>query len=229
MRLLGFPPALIENRFHVYNQHFNGVDRETLNYLIHLGNKFQIDTIEFFNAVAVFSSIDQEERTPPAVVFLAALRLSVFSRRRRDILQQNQEDVQQILLSSNCRVDSVTVAESTILSNLGCCIWDSRTNLIEAIHVNLERMNVSPDYMGILRNTAVDVAYIMLDSPLMSKIGVLPLTTWEGGIICIITALCILEHSSDAYTICKKSCLGDIEVTERVHELIQLLVNFIVH
>jgi hypothetical protein len=228
----GFDDEKIEGKIHANSLVVRGLDKCILNKLISIGNLFQIERIEFFNAIYIYFSVNEcaglRQKFPSALVFLAALRLSVFSRRRRDILHQNQENVHQIMLSSNVQIECISRVESHILSQVGCCIWDNRANIVEAIYLNLGKVDLNSESILILRGTSIDVALILLDESSMSEIGIYPITAWEGALVSIVTAMSILGHSPNISVAAGMRYLHKIGVTDRVVALTELLVDFIV-
>ena len=145
---------------------YRPITKETMNLCLDLCSLFRLDRIEFFNAISIVSTLSSKTRLsrplPLQVAFFAALRLSVFWRRRRDILGQNYYEVLRILQSLNCAAESVLDAESEILSARGCQIWDSKENLVEIVYMILERLELRNGTRIEVKALAVDICYLIL-------------------------------------------------------------------
>lgn len=137
--------------------------RSTMNQFLSVCISFRLDRIEFVNAIHLYERCAIALESLPMIAgFLASLRLSVFWRRRRDILNQNLEEVVRILEICLCTEEDLLVAEKCILQHTGCLVWIGNTNIVEAVYVILGILSVKGEPLCYLKNTSVDICYILL-------------------------------------------------------------------
>jgi len=140
------------------------INAKVLNRLLNISGRFRLDRIEIFNALSIFNrffcSYKAPSRFPHTVIFLTAVRLSVFWRRRRDILAQNFPYVSMCLQGLNVGASAISEAECEILSLSGCHIWDSGQNVAEVVYSVLGSL----EFRGktdIIKNIAIDICLLI--------------------------------------------------------------------
>ena len=137
------------------------ISKSLLNYFLNIASGFRIDRIEFWNAVDLYARSVQNSANKIAcsAVFFACLRLSVFWRRRKDILSQNKDILISCLGAVRASIQSVQEAESEVLSSVGCHIWDGISNVVEAIYITLIRAGVRE--VNVVKDITVDICHLM--------------------------------------------------------------------
>jgi hypothetical protein len=99
-----------------------------MNTALSLVEGFKLDRVELFNALDIFIRLaDEMSHERLLALFYAAIRISVFYRRRRDVLSLQRESVRKNI----DRLSDILDAESHIMSALGCHVWRSSHNLLE--------------------------------------------------------------------------------------------------
>lgn len=145
-----------------------------LNRFIHIASQFRIDRIEVFNALGLFDcflrSNENCMRFPCAVLFFALIRLSVFWRRRRDILAQNNPFVLRYIELLSVPSSVICEAECDILANVGCHVWDAQLNLAEVVYCVMDRFK-TPENHDVVKNVAIDVCFIILSCDVRNFAG----------------------------------------------------------
>ncbi len=164
--LIGFTsPRLSAERFEKRSLRklSNQTPKDDLNSLLDIAACFKIELSELCNALDLWSFVSDHEShcISSAATFLAALRLSVFWRRRRDILSQGFEVVSRILSSQNLSITSVMEGESELLSRLACNVWDGLGNSTEAIWNVLRIVGVRDSYSGKILSGSFDICLIL--------------------------------------------------------------------
>ena len=134
------------------------VSTSLLNRFLHIASQFRVDRIEIFNALGLFSTF-LNRSVPKSIIFLATLRLSVFWRRRRDIMVHNNSFVLECFEKLAVPPTIIQEVECEVLSGLGCHIWDSRRNLAEAVYCVLDSMKTCAK-IDVLKDLAIDFGYL---------------------------------------------------------------------
>lgn len=178
----GRDPSLTGFGDHLTSQWYHGIDkheqkyalsRDLINCFLSLCVGMKIDRVEFFNSVDIIERVKQscglediDHTIEP--LFFAAVRLSVFWRRRRDVLSMQNLQVRKSLEAVNCGTASILEAEGDILAALGCHVWRSRCNAVELCHSILIKAfcrQVNEEDMRNLIDVAADTCFILLCEP----------------------------------------------------------------
>lgn len=179
--------------------HFT-IPRLLLNYLIGLVEGFKLEPTEFCNALAVYNHIAlglrNSSRLNPASLFYAAVRVSVFWRRRRDILTHHHDIVQKVLASFDLTTQSIVDAECEVLSALACNVWPRCHNPSEIIDLLIPRCK-----MFVVTDLAHDLCMIACASEnyFWSKH-----TCLEIGASCVVAASLLATKSGDPGNISRR-------------------------
>lgn len=206
--MLGFGDDSVLSHFESSRQTSleSSIRSETLNYFLSISSGFRIDRIEFYNAMDLWNRCVASGSTfrPSAALFFACLRLSVFWRRRKDILTHNKDSVVNTLQVVNAPIERIQEAESEVLSRLGCHVWDSDANVVEVVYITLDRVQCNE--VNVVKDIGVDIAHILTVSP-----GTSEFSTWyvivspfhsridrERGVACVLVAMAVLTQSFPA-------------------------------
>ena len=134
-----------------------------MNYFLSIVSKFKIEAIEFFNAVNLAEDcINAKESVHPGVLFLACIRLSVFWRRRRDILTQHLSDVNDQLGRMNASRALVVETEAEVLTIVSWNVWDSQRNLLEVVILIIDTSISEQSIRDVVESVSSKLAYLML-------------------------------------------------------------------
>lgn len=108
------------------------LSRSTISVLLDLASSMKIEPIELFNAIDIIARMSADpQKRDISPLFYAAIRLSVFWRRRKDVLSVNRNAIMQDLTGRGIQVSEIMEAESDILAFLGCHICRSYCNVLE--------------------------------------------------------------------------------------------------
>lgn len=171
--------------------------------------------------------------------FLASLRLSVFWRRRRDILNQNFEEVVRILELCLCTEEDLLFAEKCILQHTGCLVWVGNTNIVEAVYVILGILSVKGEPLSYLKNTSVDICYILLAGIIHTSQH----STWygishihiddtfrESALAAVVVSVGLLCQAEDLRRICDAVIEKRLPCDkDRINSSSQQILNFIIN
>ena len=196
------------------------IPRRFLNYFISLIEGFKLEHAEVRNALDVYTQISIASRRSPkrldyAPLFYAAVRLSVFWRRRRDILTQHHDFVQQVLGSCNLTTQAIVDAECEILSLLACDVWSRSHNPCEIIDLLVPRGS-----MQIVNELAHDVCMISSTNSFGSSY-----TSLQIGAACVVTAVLVATKSRDSSGVsCRIVRCQDSNTIEKLSNLMLLSI-----
>ena len=143
------------------------LSRSVVSMLLDLTTSMKIETIEFFNAIDILvrtSTVCSRDMVP---LFFAAIRLSVFWRRRKDLLSMSRSDIVRSLAARDLQVSDVMEAESDILSCLGCHVWRSYANVLEVVLFVVDTVfgHAAPkEGLRQLNNVCVDLGTVLSSS-----------------------------------------------------------------
>jgi hypothetical protein len=96
------------------------------NFFFHYIQILRIEEIEFYNSLILFNELDQIDKTN--LTFLACVRLTVFWRRRRDVLSTTIPVVSHLLNGLGVTTPMLIEAEMEVLTATCCSIWRSDLN-----------------------------------------------------------------------------------------------------
>jgi hypothetical protein len=170
------------------------LDRNRMNVFLSLITGMKVEKVEFFNALDMMHRIQNhtgllDHQYPLEALFLAAVRVSVFWRRRRDVLSMDNVNVRKLLEAVNSGTEYILEAEGDIMANLGCHVWRSRCNPIELCHIILANslpQKINEEYRVSLLDVATESCFLLecsLSKP-RSSLDIAALAAIASVVIC---------------------------------------------
>lgn len=199
------------------------VTPEFMNMLLNLVVGFRIENLEFFNALDILRRLRESTNGNIEALFYAAIRVSVFWRRRKDVLSSNAQEVRLRVRT----VNAIMEAEADIMAELGCHVWRSRCNPVERCDFlvrKLLQIELSSEHMRNILDVASDACFLLMCSPM-------PPRSFED-LACMATILsiwiCTKERDSSKIVklVCQQSTVDIHEVKREVERFtVELIIN----
>jgi hypothetical protein len=157
--------------------------------LVNVANILHAGPVEMFNAVYLYMNFVDYKHRDTDLIFLVCLRLSIFARRRRDIISKDHDAAIRIMNSAKMTHSDIQYIEADIFRKSRFIVWEPGSNVYEVVYLLSEFPPVDAGAERILSK----VCTVALSIP------AIPLTVLEMSIAisCIYTI--ITDSSRDLH------------------------------